>query len=176
MHSMSSLTSHPSQSWVDLWIEITPYENRIVIPTIGKNIPLIDIKQKKVEWVNELNDIFMKELENGVIRYPGSAKPWEIGNSFIFWHSSNFPWLEGEYNDVFSLLDKVTFEDEVIVYYGQEKYTYKIRTKNVISPGDVSVLENESDDDRSKLTLMTCWPIGTTLNRLVLTGELISVE
>ena len=75
MHSMSSLTSHPSQSSVDLGIEITPYENRIVIPAIGKNIPLIDIKQKKVDGIDELNDIFMKELENGVIRYPGSAKP-----------------------------------------------------------------------------------------------------
>ena len=176
MHSMSQLNSHPSQSWVDLGIEITPYENRIVIPTIGKNIPLIDIQQKKVEGVDELNDIFMKELENGVIRYPGSAKPGDTGNSFIFGHSSNFPWMEWEYNDVFALLDKVTFDDEIVVYYGQEKHTYKIRTKNVISPSDVSILQKEVAGDRSKLTLMTCWPIGTTLNRLVLTGELISVE
>lgn len=176
IHSMSQLTSHPSQKSVDLGIEITPYENRIVIPTIGKNIPLIDIQQKKVEGVDELNDIFMKELENGVIRYPGSALPGETGNSFIFGHSSNFPWLDGDYNDVFALLDKVTFDDEVVVYYGQEKHTYKIRTKNVISPGDVSVLQKEVEWDRSQLTLMTCWPIGTTLNRLVLTWELISVE
>ena len=49
IHSMSSFTSHPSQSSVDLGIEITPYENRIIIPKIGKNIPLLDIKQKKVE-------------------------------------------------------------------------------------------------------------------------------
>jgi len=176
IHSISEYSSHPSQIWVDLWIEITPYENRIIIPTIGKNIPLIDIQQKKVAGVEQLNDIFMKELENGVIRYPGSAKPGEEGNSFIFWHSSNFPWLDGDYNDVFALLDKVTFDDEVVVYYGQEKHTYKIRTKNVISPGDVSVLQKEVAGDRSKLTLMTCWPIGTTLNRLVLTWELISVE
>jgi sortase A len=117
----------------------------------------------------------MKELENGVIRYPGSAKPGEQGNSFIFGHSSNFPWIQGDYNDVFSLLDHVTYDDEVIVYYGQEKHTYKIRTKDVISPGDVSVLKDDASD-KSKLTLMTCWPIGTTLNRLVLTGELISIE
>lgn len=175
IHSLAHFDSHPSQRSIDLGIEITPYENRIVIPTIGKNIPLIDIKQKKVDGVDELNNIFMKELENWVIRYPGSAKPWENGNSFIFGHSSNFPWLDGDYNDVFALLDHVTYDDEVIVYYGQEKHTYKIRTKNVISPGDVSVLQNDSED-RSKLTLMTCWPIGTTLNRLILTWELISVE
>lgn len=174
IHSMSQLTQKTAN--IDLGIEITPYENRIIIPKIGKNIPLVDIKQHTVEWVNELNDIFMEELENGVIRYPGSAKPGQNWNSFIFGHSSNFPWLEGDYNDVFSLLDHVTYDDEVVIYYGQEKHTYKIKTKNVISPGDVSVLESDESDDKSQLTLMTCWPIGTTLNRLVLTGELISVE
>lgn len=175
MHSLGKLIAQTEKDAIDLWINITPYENRIVIPKIGKNIPLIDIKQQKVEWVGELNDIFMKELENGVIRYPGSAKPGETGNSFIFGHSSNFPWLDGDYNDIFALLDHVVYWDEVVVYYGQEKHTYKISTKNVIRPWDVSILKND-DEDRSKLTLMTCWPIGTTLNRLVLTGELISVE
>jgi len=110
----------------------------------------------------------MEELENGVIRYPGSALPGQDGNAFVFGHSSNFPWIEGEYNDVFALLDKVVFDDEVVVYYGQEKYTYKIRTKNVIRPGDVSVLKS-NEKGGSQITLMTCWPIGTTLNRLVLT-------
>lgn len=175
MHSISGIVSTSKIKNIDLSVEITPYENRIIIPVIGKNIPLIDIKQQKVEWVNELNDIFMEELENGVIRYPGSAKPGEEGNSFIFGHSSNFPWIQWDYNDVFALLDHVSYDDEIIVYYGQEKHTYKIRTKDVISPGDVSVLKDDPSD-RSKLTLMTCWPIGTTLNRLVLTGDLISVE
>lgn len=77
---------------------------------------------------------------------------------------------------MFSLLDKVSFDDEVIIYYGQEKYTYKIRTKNVIRPGDVSVLKSNENDSRAQITLMTCWPIGTTLNRLVLTGELVKIE
>lgn len=175
MHSLSQIANHNNQD-IDLSIDITPYENRIIIPKIGKNIPLIDIKQKKVDGIDELNDIFMDELENGVIRYPGSGIPGENGNSFIFGHSSNFPWMEGDYNDVFALLDHVEFDDEVVVYYGQEKHTYKIRTKNVISPGDVSVLKSDVNADRSQVTLMTCWPIGTTLNRLVLTGDLISVE
>lgn len=156
---------------ISLDIEITPYENRVIIPKIGKNIPLVDIKNRNVGWEEELNDIFMKELENGIIRYPGSAKPGEDGTSFIFGHSSNFPWIKWDYNDVFALLDNVEFEDEVIVYYGQEKYVYKIREKRVITPGDVSVLERNKN--KSEITLMTCWPIGTTLNRLIVTWELV---
>lgn len=142
-HSIGTLMKYETHDSLD--IEITPYENRIVIPKIGKNIPLIDITHPNVQGLDELNDIFMKELENGVVRYPGSAKPGETGNAFIFGHSSNFPWMEGRYNDVFALLDKVVFDDEVVVYYGQEKYVYKIRSKNVIRPGDVSVLKNNPE-------------------------------
>ena len=174
MHSVSRLAAK-AEAGVDLGIEITPYDNRVVIPKIGKNIPLIEIQEQNIEGMSELNDIFMKELENGIIRYPGSAKPGNAGNSFIFGHSSNFPWLNGDYNDVFSLLDNVTYDDEVIVYYGQQKYVYKITKKEVISPGDVEVLKSKNQD-LSEITLMTCWPIGTTYNRLVVVGELIHVQ
>jgi len=173
-NSIDTLASKAKRAEVDLGITITPYENRVIIPKIGRNIPLIDIQQQRVEGIDELNDIFMEELENGVIRYPGSAKPGEEGNTFVFGHSSNFPWMKGDYNDVFSLLDKVVYDDEIIVYYGQKEYVYKIRTKEVIRPGDVSVLKRNKG--KSEITLMTCWPIGTTLNRLILIGELIDIR
>ncbi|USN58266.1 MAG: class E sortase [Candidatus Peribacteria bacterium] len=168
--SMKNIVRKSNTENVQLDIEITPYENRIVIPKIGKNIPLIDIQNKKVSGEGELNDIFMKELENGVIRYPGSATPGNHGNTFIFGHSSNFPWMDGQYNDVFALLDKVVYDDKIVVYYGQKKYTYTIREKYVIKPGDVDVIKRNKD--LSEITLMTCWPVGTTLNRLIVVGEL----
>ncbi|MDP2091042.1 MAG: sortase [Candidatus Gracilibacteria bacterium] len=170
-HSIRKMKKTQDKENINLNIDITPYENRLVIPKIGKNVPLVDIKNRTVEGQKELHGIFMKELEKGIIRYPGSAKPGQIGNSFIFGHSSNFPWAKGEYNEVFALLDKVTYDDEIVVYYGQEKYTYKITQKKVITPGDVSVLDKKSD--KKEITLMTCWPIGTTLNRLIVTGELV---
>ena len=170
-HSMKQLLVG-SEAKAKLDISITPYENRIVIPKIGKNIPLLDIKQQTVAGHDELNNIFMKELENGVIRYPWSAKPGQNGNAFVFWHSSNFPWLPWEYNDVFALLDNLEEWDEVIVYYNQKRYVYKITTKEVIKPGDTSVLKR--DELRPELSIMTCWPIGTTLNRLIVHSELVT--
>lgn len=156
---------------INLDIEIAPYTNRVVIPKIGKNIPLLDVENRNIDWQNELNDIFMKELEKGIIRYPGSSKPGEDWVSFIFGHSSNLPWMKWDYNDIFSTLDNVVYWDEVIVYYGQEKFTYKIREKKVIRPGDVSVLKR--NENRSEISLMTCWPVWTTLNRLIVTWELV---
>ena len=173
-HSINKLIKKVNKDDINLEIEMTPYENRIIIPKIGENIPLIDVKKQAVSWEKELNDIFMKELEKWVLRYPSSAKPWEKWNAFIFGHSSNFPWMEWNYNDVFSLLDNVEFDDEVIVYYWQKKYTYKIKEKRVIRPWDVSILKRNKN--KSEITLMTCWPIWTTLNRLIVTWELILNE
>jgi hypothetical protein len=34
---------------INLDIEITPYENRVIIPKIAKNIPLLDIKNRNIE-------------------------------------------------------------------------------------------------------------------------------
>ena len=159
---------------INLNIEITPFTNRVIVPKIWKNIPLLEVQNKTISWESELNDIFMKELENGIIRYPGSAKPGKEWNSFIFGHSSNLPWMKWEYNDVFAQLDNLVYWDEVIAYYGQEKYTYKIREKKVIKPGDVSILKQEPN--KTKITLMTCRPIGTTINRLVVIWELVEKE
>ncbi len=170
-YAMKQLVAHMNKEEIDLSISLVPYENRIVIPKIGKNIPLIDVQQEKVEGKDELDDILMKELEQWVVRYPWSALPWEKWNAFVFWHSSNFPWIAGEYNDVFSRLWQVNTWDIVYSYYGQKKYTYRIVEKKVIKPTEVDILKR--DNDVSELTLMTCWPIGTTLNRLILIGELI---
>lgn len=174
-HSMNKLinTSY-SNSINNYEIDITPYENRIVIPKIWKNVPLIEVDWKKVKDVKELEDLFQKELVNWVIRYPGSAKPWEKWNSFIFWHSSNFPWLEWNYNDVFALMDHIVFWDEVIAYYWQKKYIYKIKEKKVIKPGDTSILKR--DKQKKEITLMTCRPVWTTLNRMIVIWELIETK
>ena len=170
-HSIKQLIAKSNKSDTPLDIQITPFENRLVIPKIGKNIPMVEVTKKRVADINELQDVFMQELEKWVVRYPGSAKPGTEGTTFIFWHSSNFPWVPGDYNNVFALLDKVVYDDPIIVYFDQKKYVYKIREKQVIHPGDVAVLKRNKKVN--EITLMTCWPVGTTLKRLVITGELV---
>jgi LPXTG-site transpeptidase (sortase) family protein len=155
---------------VSLDIDIVPYENRIVIPKINKNIPLVDIDPRSGTDTTNLENIFMKELERGVVRYPGTAEPGHKGNAFIFGHSSNYPWMPGEYNQVFAMLDKLSFGDEIIVYYRQKKYVYVVKEKKIVKPGNVKSLER--DENKTELSLMTCWPLGTSLNRLLVFAEL----
>ncbi|MDD2486956.1 MAG: sortase [Candidatus Gracilibacteria bacterium] len=160
----------PLDGDVSLDLEITPYENRIIIPKIGKNVPLVDVDPRRGLTFENLQDVFMKELEKGVVRYPGTSMPGENGNAFIFGHSSNYPWIKGNYNDIFVLLDDLSFGDEIIVFYNQKKFTYIIKEKKIIKPGDVKVLNRE--EGKKELSLMTCWPIGTAINRLIVFAEL----
>lgn len=173
-HSMTKLVNAADEEKITFDIDVIPYENRVVIPKIGKNVPLLDVKKRTAKNEKELENIFMKELEDGIVRYPGSSMPGNDGNTFVFGHSSNFPWAKWDYNDVFAKLDDVKYNDEVYVYYNQKKYTYKIKHKKVIRPGNVKVLKR--DKGRSEITLMTCFPVWTTLNRLVVIWELVSVE
>lgn len=169
IHSMEKLIENNNDE-LNIDIEMVPYENRIVIPKIWKNIPLVDVENKRVQNVKELDQVFMKELENWVIRYPWSARPWETWNTFIFWHSSNFPWIKWDYNDVFALIDNLGFWDEIIVYYNQKKYVYVINEKHVVKPGDTSVLKR--NNWKKEISIMTCWPIGTSINRMIVTWEI----
>lgn len=165
----------PLKSDVSLDVEIVPYENRIIIPKIGKNIPLVDVDSRRWDVsFDNLENIFMTELEKWVLRYPGTAKPWENWVSFMFWHSSNFPWIKWDYNDVFALLDEVSYWDEIIIYYNQKKFVYTIKEKKVIKPWNVKILDR--DPEKKEISLMTCWPIWTTLNRLIVFGELKEIK
>lgn len=164
----------PAKPQIAVDFDIVPYENRIVVPKIGKNVPLVDVEQGNNVDFDHMENIFMKELEKGVIRYPGTARPGENGNAFIFGHSSNFPWMPGSYNQVFALLDQLVYGDEIIVYYNQKKYVYVINQKEIVKPGDVKVLQRDNAD-KKELSLMTCWPVGTTLKRMIVFAELKEV-
>jgi LPXTG-site transpeptidase (sortase) family protein len=119
-----------------------------------------------------MQDVFMEELKKWVVRYPGTARPGEVWNAFIFGHSSNYPWVASEYNDVFALIDTLITWDEIVVYYDQAKYTYRITDRATVEPGDTQAL-SARDPSKKELSIMTCWPVGTTLERYIIFAELI---
>ncbi len=72
---------------------------------------------------------------------------------------------------MFALLDKLEKGDEIIIYYYQKKFVYKVTEHREVKPGDVKTLESR-DNSKKELSLMTCWPVGTTLDRLIVFAEL----
>jgi sortase A len=150
----------------DLNIDIAPVDDRILIPRIGQNIPIVQVPTDKLiqkDWA-ALESQIQDALQHGVVHFPGTAYPGEGGNVVITGHSSYFPWDPGRFKDVFALLHQVNVGDEVIVYHDQVKYRYIVYDKKVVKPDQVDVLTQGGE---SRLTLITCTPVGTALNRLV---------
>jgi LPXTG-site transpeptidase (sortase) family protein len=138
-------------------------ENTVYIPKISITAPII--------WnVANVPEKTTATLENGVIHLAGTALPGQIGNIFITGHSSNYIWAKGNYKTVFALLPDLVIGDQVYIKYAGTIYIYKINNKSTVKPDNLSVLKQGND---STLSLVTCWPIGTSLYRMVLTANQI---
>ena len=151
--------------------EVGPPDDRIIIPKLNLNIPLIAPSYGallKEDWPQVEKDI-QGALEQGVVHYPGTARPGQAGNFFVTGHSSYYPWAAGKYKTIFARLHQLNVGDEYWVYYGGDKHRYTVIEKKEVSPSDISVLDQPTD--LRLATLMTCTPVGTTLRRLIVVSQ-----
>jgi sortase A len=151
-----------------------PVENKTVIPDMPDNsirIPSIDIDAPLTWRVNNLPKEVSQGLSKGVIHINGTALPGQKGNVYITGHSSNYVWIRQKYNSIFSNISKLVVGDIIYVKFGSEVYTYKVFDQKVVSSKDLSILNPTND---SRLTLATCWPLGTSLKRMVILANQIS--
>lgn len=156
-------------------LEITPPDNRIIIPRINQNLPIIRVSSEsliKRDW-DALEKEIQEALRDGVVHYPGTSLPGQTGNTVITGHSSYFPWDSGRFKDVFALLHDVVIGDRIIVYHNQDKYLYEVSEIKVVMPQDIEVLKQSPED---RLTLITCTPVGTNLKRLVVSAKPIAIN
>jgi len=150
-------------------------KNKEIIPLdkeFGLVIPKLDINVKVFANVDAQNPKeYLPLLAQGVAHAKGSLLPGQEGNVFIFAHSTNTPLNASRYNAVFYLLNKMEKDDEIFVYYQQQKYVYKVMEKKIVAPEKLTnylkILKGET------LTLQTCYPPGTTLKRLIVTARLV---
>ncbi|TSC65947.1 MAG: sortase A [Candidatus Berkelbacteria bacterium Gr01-1014_85] len=141
-------------------------DNQLMLPTLGQTWPI----QINVEPGADLETALMQALESGVARYPGSGLPNQIGNTFILGHSSNYWWSAGRYRTTFTLLPQLIVGDPIIIKYEQQLYYYRVKHKQVIAPDKLEVL---APTKTPTLTLMTCYPIGSTKSRLIIVADLV---
>jgi sortase A len=131
----------------------------VVIPKIGATAPVF----KNIDPFNK--DAYLPVLYKGIAHAKGTSFPGEGGNTYLFAHSTDAFYNVGRYNAVFYLLGKLEQGDEVDVYYKDEKYVYEVTDKKVVDPSAIEYLGKGGDGEI--LTLQTCYPPGTTLDRLV---------
>jgi len=143
----------------------------LIVPRISVEVPII--WNANAADQNSLN----AAMDKGVAWFNingASAKPGEVGNFVLSGHSSN-DWLDqGDYKFIFARLDQLVEGDTVYVNYNGTRYTYQITRKQVVKPTDVSALTQPTT--KPTITLLTCTPLGTALNRLLVFGEQTSPD
>jgi len=138
------------------------HEFGVVIPSLGVNelvIPNVDAFNKAE---------YMQALYKGVAHAKNSVPPDQDGTTYLFAHSSDNPFSITRYNTSFYLLPKLAVGDEILLYYQNKEYTYRVSHLEVVKPYQVKALTESTEN---QLILQTCTPVGTSLNRLLVFAE-----
>jgi LPXTG-site transpeptidase (sortase) family protein len=146
--------------------EIKLEPSSIKIPSLNITVPIIQVTETS-------ETAFQKALQDGVVQFPGTAKVGELGNSYVFGHSSDYPWSKGKFKTVFALLPQIKISDTIYASNQDGKvFKYQVLETKVVSPTDLSVLDQQGNK-KKLLTLQTSYPVGTALKRFIVVSELL---
>lgn len=151
---------------VDLVTAPEIVDGHLSIPSIGVDAPIL--------WDVPLSES-LNGLQEGVVHAQESVRPGEVGRTFIIGHSAGYWWNKNPWTTVFAVLDQVEVGDLIFLNDGSKTYGYRITATEVVTPKDVHVVRDETLD-RNQLALMTCTPVGTTLNRLIVYAEPVVLQ
>ncbi|MCX7951583.1 MAG: class D sortase [Clostridiales bacterium] len=122
-------------------------------------IPKIDLTVPIVEGATQ------ESLKNAVGHIEGTGKLGEINNNYaIAGHRSH---TTGRF---FNRLDEIELGDELIIKTATGEFKYLVFEKKVVTPDKVDVLN--PIEGKSVVTLITCHPLYSNKQRLVVFAEL----
>lgn len=108
-------------------------------------------------------------MERGFWYFPLSPPPGKQGNTVIIGHRFlNIP----PRRDTFFNLDAVKIGDKIIIEQRDIEYSYTVINIRVADKNDTSILANTND---YRITLITCTPLWTADERLVIIGKMDKV-
>lgn len=122
------------------------------------NIPKIDLREPMVEGATQES----LKLGSGIVvpdRMPG-----EVGNFVLASHRSL------TFGRHYNRLDELEVGDSIDLETSDQIHTYTVESKFIVTPDDLSVLEQNEED--SELTLITCEPIDTATHRLIVKAKM----
>ena len=123
-------------------------------------IPSLNIKGKLTDGQTS------EALNRGFWFYPTSAPPGEQGNTIIIGH--RFQYLPPDTRTFFNL-DKIKLGDKILIKQNNNSFTYTVVQTKIVKPNDTRVLAKTPD---YRLTLITCTPLWTSKQRLVVIAKL----
>ena len=140
-------------------------EFSLVVPKIGLNAAVVaTVDPTKTKDYDAA-------LKKGVAHSSTSVFPDQDGTVFLFSHSTNYEWFVKDLNAVFYLLKNLEKGDVIVIFYKDKEYTYRLTEKKVVKASDVTYLYPVLG--KKQLILQTCWPPGSTAERLLIFADLV---
>lgn len=151
---------------------LLPPTNRLVIPAINLDVPLVETSITDYDDVTETT--FDPDLENWVVKYPTTPAPWEWWNAFFFGHTSQEYWKNNPYWTVFRRIPQLKQDDKIQIIWDWVLYEYKVLKTVIVKPKDVNnTYVNFWEEGKEYITLMGCYPIWRTDKRMMVFAEKI---
>jgi len=110
-------------------------------------------------------DEYLEILKKGIAHAKGTGFPGTGKMIYLFAHSTDASYNIIRYNAVFFLLDKLKENDDIIVFFNNETYKYKVTKKKIVNADQAKYLSYKAEEET--LILQTCWPPGTIWKRLL---------
>lgn len=156
----------------DFSFNLLPPTNRLIIPAINLDVPLVETTLTNFTKVTETS--FDADLENGVVKYPTTPNPWEWWNAFFFGHTSQEYWKKNPYGTVFRRIPQLKENDKIQIVRDGVLYEYKVLETVVVKPKNVNdTYVNFGEEWKEYITLMWCYPIWRTDKRMMVFAEKI---
>ncbi|MDO8524604.1 MAG: sortase [bacterium] len=134
------------------------------------SIAKIGVKSPVSFTTSNSQKVFSGLLKLGVLHYTGSTMPGEIGTAIILGHSAPPNWPKINYDSVFNNLNALKPGDEILINYQGNEYKYLVNKTFWVQKGED--LTFALTFNRSMLLLVSCWPPGKNLQRIVVEAEL----
>jgi LPXTG-site transpeptidase (sortase) family protein len=162
-HSQNTVVA--AKAVEDVKTNYTDKQNTLEIPKISISVPII--------FADSTNkDSLAKDLDLGVVYYPGSVYPGQSGQIIILGHSAPPGWPTIKHDWVFTDLDKLVAGDIISIDLNNKQYTYAVRQKTIIKRG-ADVPADSLAVSNNVLTLISCWPPGKDYQRITVEATLV---
>lgn len=136
---------------------------RVTIEKVGIDVTIKNPESTSVAVLDEA-------LLTGAVRYPGSAKLGEEGNTVLFGHSSYLPIVSNKAFKAFNEIQNLEKGDRITVYGETTAYVYSV----------TQVAEADAEEDAipltktgHTLTIATCDSFGKKTDRFIVVADLV---
>lgn len=161
--------------WYDFSFNTLPPTNRLIIPRFEVDDPIVISKYTNMKEFIYKN--YNEELKEGVVKYPTTPEPGQSGNTLIFGHTSQERWKENPYGMAFAHIAQIDRGDIIQIVWDGQLYEYKVVDIQVKYPQHVNETYMEyANLSKNYLTLMGCYPIGTSKQRILVIAEQLPQE